>query len=290
MADREAHIGVILGRQGAGKSYRELKECLAYSMDQVSTGKKGRKVLVLDCNPKSGSYHGIRTIDYDCSIIDGKNKGSFIDNGSRRCAEIIKWCNTPSPTTEVRRVVALTKTGEMMNLDQMNQACIDMMRFFTEGKLVLEDTNVYLYGARQKKFVSTFVTVRHRNVDLMLMMQSFSAPDPRIWNNTSILRLHKTMDSPEGIRDKIKEDFELIMLGYLIVNNQYRIGNKYYCLYVDRRKGKLIGCQLKSFENACLQYLSMYPRELKSFMLMRSLSSQEKAIQQWTKEKVQEYL
>jgi len=286
--DREAHIAVILGRQGAGKSFRELKECLAYAMDDVAKGKRGRKVLVLDCNPKSGSYHGIKTIDYDCSIKDTLTKGQIIDNGSKRSAEIIKWCKSPS--NEVRRVVALKKTGEMMDLDEMNQACIDLMKYFTEGKLVLEDTNVYLYGARQKKFVSTFVTVRHRNVDLILMMQSFSAPDPRIWNNTSIIRLHKTMDSPEGVRKKLKEDFELLMLGYLIVNQQYKIGNSYYCLYADRRKGKLVGVQPKSFEMACRQYLMLYTRDLKSFQLMNSIKNTEQAIKEWADQKAQEYL
>ena len=80
------------------------------------------------------------------------------------------------------------------------------------------------------------------------------------------------------------------MLGYLIVNQQYKIGNNYYCLFVDRRKGKLVGAQPKSFEAACRQYLMLYTRELKSFTLMNGIKNTDQAIKEWAKQKAQEYL
>ena len=161
---REAYILCVVGRQGGGKTYRQVQECLAYS--------KKRKVLVFDCNVPSGSYKDLPTIDYDCSLQDDYKHGKVVsDKSSTRTDVIKKW----PEGVGARRVVNYRKDGNLMNAVEMNQTALDMMEHFRDGMLVFEDMNAYLIGVRALKFLSNFLRVRHNRVDLVLIMQSAGA-------------------------------------------------------------------------------------------------------------------
>ncbi len=275
---READVILVLGRQGVGKTFREVKECQAYAMNDVQRGRRGRKVLIFDCNVRSGSYKDIKTIGYNNSAATPK----------LRCAEISAWDKN---TNECRRVVNYRSSdGEMMSMDEMNQVALDLMENFYDGRLVMEDTNAYLHGAGQKKFVSNFVRVRHKNVDFVLVLQGWSAVNPRFAGNVSLIRLHKTFDSCDKQKGKLAENYLIVKLSELIVDKQYELGNERFFVYINLRKHKISGTNETAFRFACREYLLMNPMDLKRHMAMKEILDKNKAIESWATEKMRLYL
>jgi len=279
---REAYITCVCGRQGGGKTFRQVQECLVYA--------KKRKVLVFDCNVPSGSYKDFPTIDYDSSLQDIYKHGKVLDDKSAIRAKTIKdW---PSGMG-ARRVINYRKDGEQMSIVEMNTTCLDLMQNFRDGMLVLEDTNGYLIGSRQQNFLSSFIRCRHKNTDLVLIFQSAGAMDPRIWANMSLMRMHKTLDSIKtpSIRKRIPSDkFEMVMLAELIINDQYDAGNIYFFVYLEFRKYKIIGANEKILEKACHKFLNLFTGELKAYMNENEIIDRAVAIKSWTEKCKKRYL
>ncbi len=234
---------------------------------------KPRKVLIFDCNVVSGSYRDIKTIDFN----------SFGKTSEDRCAAVKRWSRP-----DVRRVINYRKNGKLMNLDEMNETALDLMEHFSNGMLCLEDMSVYLAGAQQKRFLSEFVRVRHKSVDLALVMQSFGVVAPRMWANCSLLRMHKTFDNVDSIKDKIEDQYEMLKIAQLIVNNQYDIGNQRFFLYVNMRNGKIKGCSEKAFAQGCQEFLSLNPSRVNEIKKIKKLK-EEQAIEFWVAQKKREY-
>ncbi len=116
--ERECHIYIILGRQGVGKTYHLLKECVTAAMGDRANQIKPRKVLVLDCNVRSGSYKDVKTINYN----------SYGKTSEDRCSSILRWARP-----DMRRVINYQKNGKLMSLEQMNETALDLMEHFTDG-------------------------------------------------------------------------------------------------------------------------------------------------------------
>ena len=201
---------------------------------------------------------------------------------------IIVWWTHIIHTKDFRRVVNYCKDGKLMNLDQMNDTALDLMEHFTDGMLCLEDMNVYLHGSQQKRFLSEFVRVRHKGVDLAMVMQSFRVVDPKMWSQCSLLRLHKTFDNLDGIKEKIPDQYEILKIAQLIVNKQYQIGNIRYFLYVNMRNNTIQGCSEKSFIEGCRNYLSLNPSEVKEMCKIEKIK-EDQATERWIKLKLKEY-
>jgi hypothetical protein len=287
---REAHILGIFGKQGGGKTYRLKQEAIKYAKPNVSKGWRGRKVLILDVNPRSGSYSDIPTIDFDISCVTDVKK--FETPSERTKAEIkaarevLAW-KEPS----IRRVVAIRKDGTPMNRREINETCLILMNHFTDGQLILEDTNVYLTRSAQDRFVSALVTVRHRNCDLIMVFQSSRAPDPRMWGNISLVKMHKTIDSIDSVRNKIPEQYEILKIAELIVSKQFSIGNTYFFQYIDLRNYKLLNCPINAFTAACKEYVRIYPAEYKRFLAVNSLGkNDDNGLQKYVQSNANDYL
>lgn len=279
---REAYILSVLGRQGGGKTYQQIIEALHYA--------KARKVLVFDCNVPSGSYEKFPTIDYDSSLADEYKHGKVMKDNSVVRANTIKQWQGPAGC---RRVINYRKDGQQMGIVEMNQVALDLIQHFKYGMLILEDTNAYLIGARALAFLSNFIRCRHNGVDLVLIFQSAGAMDPRIWANTSLLRMHKTLDSVRtpSIRKRIPNgSFEMVMLGELMVNEQYEVGNIYFFVYLELRKYKFISIPASLLERACHKYLNIFSGELKSFMAENEIKDVGKAKKLWADKAIKKYL
>ncbi len=280
---REAYILTVVGRQGGGKTYRQVQESLLYA--------KNSRVLVFDCNVPSGSYKDFPTIDYDSSIQDEYKHAKVVkDNSSVRTTTVKQW---PREQKGPRRVVNYRKDGQMMNVTEMNQVALDLMQHFKGGMLVFEDTNAYLIGVRALAFLSNFLRCRHNGVDLVIILQSAGAIDPRIWGNTSLMRMHKTLDSVRtpSIRKRIPHDkFEMVMLGELMVNEQYEMGNVYFCVYLEFRKYKIMVNDEKLLERACMKYLNIFNGELKAYMAENQITDRNAAMKSWADKCKKRYL
>jgi hypothetical protein len=273
LEERECHIYIILGRQGVGKTYRLLQECITAATGDRVRMIKPRKVLIFDCNVISGSYKDIKTIDFN----------SYGKTSEERCAAIKRWTRP-----DIRRVINYCKDRKLMNLDQMNETALDLMEHFSNGMLCLEDMNVYLHGSQQKRFLSEFVRVRHKSVDLAIVVQSFRVIDPKMWSQCSLLRMHKTFDNVDAIKDKIPDQYEMLKIAQLIVNNEYQKGNQRFFLYVNMRNGKIIGAKEHLFVEGCRNYLALNNSEINELSKIKKIKA-EQAIEMWIEMKKKEY-
>lgn len=230
-------------------------------MDNPTTGRVGRRCLVFDTNVASGSYKDFRTIDFDVTK----------DKPEDQAAAIHRW---PVTSKECRRVIAKVKAGgKDMDMVQMNKTALTLMSEFKNGQLVLEDMNHYLYGAAQMAFYSQLIRVRHKSVDLTLIVQSLGVVDPRMWINSAYLRMHKCIDSVDRIKKRVGSDrFKILKIAELIVDAQYDAGNKRYFVYVDLRDTKIIGVtKEKTMTDAIKKFINFEQGELKRFCQNRDL-------------------
>jgi len=261
---READIILVWGRQGAGKTYRQIEELKVHIMDDARIGRRGRRVLVFDCNVRSGSYKDFQTINYNCG------------QGLRpeQKAAVIKTWNPDTSRAEIRRVINYRPDGTMMDMDEMNDTAIVLMSQFERGLLVLEDTNIYLYGAAQKRFYSEFVRVRHKVVDLVMIIQGPNVVDQRMWTNVSMVRMHKALTSVDAtsLKKKHKDKYMPLKIAELIIDEQYDKGNKYFFLYVNLRDNKIIGVTNEAtIDRAVRRYITLNSTELYTFMALNDM-------------------
>ncbi len=273
MEERERDIVIVVGRQGVGKTYQLVKECI-----QAALGNKVKlvypmKVCIFDCNVISGSYKQFKTIDFNSN---GKTS-------AERCKKVKEWT-----LPDVRRVVNYQKNGELMSLDQMNDTALDLMEHFSQGMLCLEDMNVYLQSAAQKRFLSEFVRVRHKGVDLVMVVQSLGVIAPKMWANCSVLRMHKTFDNVDAIKDKVPDQYEMLKIAQLIVNKQYQIGNIRFFLYVNMRKGKIKGASKEAFMQACREYAILNPSDIHEMVKIEKIKY-DQALNTFIQIKVRDY-
>jgi hypothetical protein len=164
---REASLSVSTGFQGTGKSFQTL-----YLMVRYLKMHPKRKVLIYDINnefgPETCRSHGIN--------IDIKRIKPTEES-------IVKFTNHPEE--RIRRITPINEKGEKMTIEEMKNLLDLILRKFTRGFLLIEDMNKYLLQVRYiEQIVSSLISLRHQNLDVMIHLQSLAKVDPTIWDNT----------------------------------------------------------------------------------------------------------
>jgi hypothetical protein len=236
-AKRQPMITIATGQTGVGKTFRSVREMLGYI-------KGGRKVLIFDVNEEA-DYRQFKTVDFD---LEAESEAKAT-KGVRLYSMQAK--------AEGRRVRPLLKDGQPMSLDHKAKACFILLRNFKGGLMVLEDINNYLTSSRNKDFISSLCTNRHRAQDILIHLQSLRAIDTRLWQNLTYIRMHYQVEAIDKY-EQIFPNFELMKIAQNIINAQYMQGNIRFFLYVNVRENKLEGCDIRAFRKGCKDFLSRY--------------------------------
>jgi hypothetical protein len=242
MADlREPKLMCVTGKKGVGKSYTTTKMIEQYVKDNPKTGKKGRKVLIYDINMEYIKYKAISLDD------------------------IPKFANQNKP--EIRRVLPIVqKGGVQMDLTQMQETLYEILKSFHSGLLLLEDINRYMLGAKSEEVISVLVTNRHKDLDIICHYQSLAPLDPRMWQNTSVVRFHKQQDEIKRYKNRVP-NYEMFALAEGLVNFKHNIGQTRFYVFVDNDYGKIMGdFSYGDFKEGCRWYLKKHPAELSSYL------------------------
>lgn len=182
---------VVVGQKGGGKTYTTIKKVI----EPYCYGENPKRVLILDVN---GEYTQFKTIG--------------IDNVEKFSAHPIK---------EIRRIVP--PTG--MSLDDIANLLMAILKRYREGLLVIEDLNAYVGDNISRDIIGTLVRNRHFGVDLLTQHQGIGrAGHPKIVQNMTIMRLHKTGDDVD--KGKFEDQYEIIKIGKIIVDNDYMYANR----------------------------------------------------------------
>ena len=244
-------------------------------MNDPSTGRRARPVLVFDVNGEYGDY---KAIDFDINE----------ENEVLRAAEIRK-ITTPGKY----RVVAYKKNKSLMSVSEMNKTVITIAHNFRGGLLILEDINRYMLSQVNIDMVGLLIGVRHYGVDLIIHYQSMRAIPPRLWGNLNVIRWHKQSDNIAKYKDRV-DNFELFQIAEFIVNRKYQT-DKRYRLWVDKLTETLYNVDQETFAFACRQYLAMYRGEMRTQMAFidddgsKKYTSESHAVSHFIEEKWNQY-
>lgn len=231
---REPIVQTVTGVKQVGKTYQTIHAIYRYLL-------KGRKVLVFDINK-----------EYVNSAIQ--------DAGLNFTIPTIDYKMVPEFATqqraEARRIIPVLPNGREMSLKQKADMLGLMLEHFKGGLVVVEDINKYIINvANHVNVIDKIVSNRHRGQDIILQYQSLAALDPRIWQNTAVIRMHYQADDVDRYELRIPT-FELVKIAQLLVNQQYFGGNKRFYCYIDQLDRKISGdFTAEDFIRACITYL-----------------------------------
>jgi hypothetical protein len=170
-----------------------------------------------------------------------------------------------------------------MDLDQKVQALSIIMNAFRGGLLVIEDINSYLLSVtHHSKILGIICTNAHRDLDIIAHFQSLKPLEPRMWQNTGVIRFHKQSDNLNDAAYKAKiPNHTLMSIAGNIVNKRYASGDHRFYLYVYLSLDYIQGDYTQQeFEDACRDYFLQNQSKVKNELLRLRLKKgdEDKAI------------
>lgn len=242
---REPLFEVVIGFKGVGKTYTTNSIIEDY-IKNIPGGKKGRPVLVFDVNNEysdSNNYFGYKAIDFDI-----REPNAYIRS------EQIRKISAPGKY----RILPFRKDRQPMSLSEIQTTAKDIVSYYRNGMLVLEDINKYTLSNLSQDFVGMFIGIRHLGVDLVAHFQSLRAIPPKIWSEMTHLRWHKQSEKIIKYRNRITS-LELFSIAECVVDRMY-LSDPHYFLWVDKLQEKLINVSREQFNQGCRDYLNQNPR------------------------------
>lgn len=236
MSEREPKLMVATGQKGVGKTYTTIQDINPYMTSIPALGKVGRKVLIYDAN-----------MEYEDYLAIG------LDN-------LRKF--TMQKRVECRRVMPRLEDGSIAKTDGLMEIMNVILERYAGGLLILEDINKYLIGTQAHEIIGTLATNRHRDLDIYIHLQSLAAVTTRMWQNCSVIRLHKQQDNIDTYKGRIPY-YEQLKIAELLVNTQYSNGNERFYCFVSAEEQYIRGqFTSASLRGACENYVEMYSKEL----------------------------
>ena len=237
MSQREPILMVATGQKKVGKTYTTTQLIEQYIRSNPTTGKKARKVLIYDVNMEYTQFKAIALKDVKRYTLQQR--------------------------VEVRRVLPRKEDGTIAGMDEMMDIMGEILNSFSGGLLILEDINRYLIGTQTQDIIGTITTNRHRDLDIIIHLQSLAALTPRLWQNSSAIRFHKQQDNIDRYKARIPY-YEQLKIAEYMVNAKY-FGNdeRFYC-YVSGEDGYIRGdFSDDDLKQACQEYASHHSADLK---------------------------
>jgi len=240
--DRQPMILLVCGETGVGKTYRNKLEIKQYLQQHLGMGKRGRKVLAFDTN--DDDYTEFRTVNPEA--IGSLKKIS------------------------ARRIRPFNADGTPMDHVQKRSIITKIMKYYTDGMVVLDDIDHYMAGAKGQNMIGALCTVRHKGIDVLLTHQSVAKITTSEWQNCTWLRLHHQVDDVTRYRERIPK-YKMVRIAQLIVDANYEQATieyskgqlsdiqynikKSFCVYVNMREQLIVGCNRSSYIKAVKRFI-----------------------------------
>lgn len=249
---REAKFYMAIGGKGIGKTFTTTR-VINNSVRGTRTSAP-RKALIFDVNNEYEMYRPIECTEKNILLFVKQKK------------------------IEARRVLPI-QGGMVKSPEQLRVDMDIILKYFMEGLLVLEDLALIVGDSVATSIVGALSTLRHRDVDIIMHFQSIAKfAHPKFKPLKNVLRLHKATDSSSRarVKDNLGDDFPLVRIAEIIVNNRYLYGirgmnsvqeksgkwnvydikfRRFYC-YVDFDNQKIFGGFTKQeYDDAVLHYL-----------------------------------
>jgi len=264
---RECKVLAAAGIKGCGKTVTTIEMLDEIVRGNPYTGAAPRKALILDANDEFGDFW-------------------FHGNPHRKIRAIaIKDLErfTASNVCEIRRVRPFFDNGKKMTLNDLADTLEHILDVYRCGALLVEDPTKYITDNISGDLIGALATVRHLSIDLFMHFQSVGKiAQPKLFGNTSYVRLHKTNDSVNRHDNKFQDKTELFTIAENIVNHKYfEEDNKRFYVFIDNDESKIYpGKDVftgKDVDRAISQYISEKRSQLiKPYLNMIDLETGEK--------------
>lgn len=245
MGQRQPKLTVVSAAKGGGKSHLTCHMISKYIKNNPKTGKLARKVLIYDVNGEftSKKLREEYKVDFDAPVLALK--------------DLAEW--TKQKRIEVRRILPLDENNVVVDdIDIMVGILNTILQTFRGGLLLLEDINAYLIGTTTKQVISSITRNRHKDLDIIIHLQSLRAMSPRLWANSNLTRFHKQMDNIAAYQDRINNP-ELYYIAESLVNYKFQFDIRFY-VWIDNEYQKISGkFSKKEYWLACYNYLLENP-------------------------------
>lgn len=240
--EREALLGIAVGKKGVGKTYKTLETMQPYLRGNPATGAKPRKVLILDVNNEFGN------VREDQNPAFQHIKAINVEHVKRF---------THHPLIEARRVTILKEGGGTKTMDELVRDLSIILQDFQNGLLLIEDWTKIISDSVSNDLIGAIVTQRHKSVDIITHFQSIGkVAQPKLWANCNYIRMHKCEDFVKRHETKFGGDVTHLYLLEKMVSQEYAKGNERFCAYLDKDDGRLKGdFTLQMFKTAVEGYM-----------------------------------
>ncbi len=215
--EREALLGIVVGRKGVGKTHNTLMMLKEYVLVTPR-----RRILIIDVNGEFSRFPEI-------SLSEVKN-----------------WCQ--SGVIEVRRITIFKKPEDAkllinnkplyfqpngkMSLNEICNALYFILENFYGGLLLVEDINKYISDSLPNDLIGALCTQRHVGTDVIIHFQMIGkAGNPKIIANCNWIRFHKVFDKVQ--RHELK--FGSLTEPLLIIEKMVDL--KYAQAHINNKKG-----------------------------------------------------
>lgn len=271
--NRQPSFTIVVGKQYIGKSFTTLKKVKRYLSGTLELGITGRKVIFFDIN---GEYKQFKTIpvDYAFGVPDEKT-GIIVDAKTKR--KLIDWISIFSSkqykNIEARRIIMTKPDGNQMSIDDINVVLEYVLLMFTGGLLIVEDPTYYVSDTPDRDLTGTLARVRHKGLDVICHFQYKSkALNPRLWNNATFIRIHKTEDNFSDYKDRLKGERTIVYLAEILEKQENKkllknatpkqLANldqvpveTFYCI-IHKKRTRICGAfSERDFYQACQTYV-----------------------------------
>lgn len=229
---RQEILMAVCGKKAVGKSFTTIK----YIRDYVNRSPR-RKALIFDVNNEYA------------------DKKKYPDIITIALKDIPAYSLQRYP--QIRRVGPFFDDGKPMSLDDMSVTLQWLVRNYKNGLLLAEDINKYVTDNMPGDLVGALCTNRHIGLDIILHYQSIGRLTTKVWQNISVLRMHRNTDSVDRHKLKFEDKYEYLKIAEIVVAKQYKDGNTRYYLFVDFDKEKVhTGLSKEKIMEAINDYIS----------------------------------
>ena len=244
---RECKVLAAEGIKGCGKTVTTIKMLDDIVRGNAAQGISPRKCLILDANDEFGDFWFYNNPHRKIKALAIKDLERF----------------TASNYCEIRRIRPFFDDGRKMSLDDLADTLSHILSVYRCGALLCEDPSKYISDSISADLIGALATVRHMSIDLILHYQSCGKiSQPKLFGNTSYVRLHKTNDSILRHESKFQDKTELFLIAENIVNYQFfENDKKRFYVFIDNDESK-IHCGEENFDEkdidrAIQEYISL---------------------------------
>lgn len=275
---REAFLTIATGVKGVGKSYLSRKIVYAYSRGIPENNFYPRKVLIFDINNESQYFEPDPSDKEGIKLFQGKEmRINALDINdipiftAQKNAEIRRIAPIHLHDIRDKKGKLIARAGDEWDTNYATHYLLTVLKEYRGGLLLIEDLNSFFGDHIPQDVMAIITRNRHRDLDIIVHLQSVSPILPRFWQNCQWTRFHNQIDGIDASKHKLKEKFMMYKIAEKLVKYQYNNGNERYHVWINNLRQHITGNITPDMAKyAIKEYLSENYGEIKNLQNKRN--------------------